>query len=835
MPTTVKQAAAAQRQANIERDAGISNVSAVNVTPIDTTPAVTPAPVATSPTGPAAPVATEVTPAATGPTVAPQAADAATTTTPPPQEISDVSGLQAFGDTEQGAAMSQSIEQLQAQIASGTLTPEEAKSVQDQANATKAQYDTLISDAQRQKQQGMAKDLVAAGQRGGLMNTQFSGIAALTPTVGGDFVGQGGELYRIQSEYDLNISNLQAQQLQAVANAQDAAKAAIKTGKKEDLDAAVEAFNTVKSLHDERNQLIIDKASALAEYQKSQLELQKYEQETASKTIDAIAQAGYSVEDIPDGYFQNLDLKAGYAIGTSQALFEVAANEKKTTDYKAQVDQAKALTDIFSNLQVGSPPVTIGDSTYSLLNYGDNMSGTETNSTGQYLWTTNNATGETTVRRFGEASNQQYHDFQSDQGPVVRVYADGHKITFDPTQPDLGIPNPQALQATFPDSFKPSDEQLASLGLSQLNPTSGGIQCGQFVRLITGYTGSDLSSSETKRSLIDPSIGTADNPPQAGDAFIQSGGSYDHIGVVLGATALDDGSYQISIVDANSQGDGAVHYRTINSNNVLGFARQGFGLVSDFQFGTDAPSSPAGGLTFGGGSDAVHVLAQQLADGTIDQSALSSSGLSDQQRQAAIVEAANIKNNAPAQTGLVTLSPENQKLLEASPETKKLAAGSDLRSALDNYKDLLDQYGSTQTFGVGPVSVTLQGKQKADLENAYGVITAKYKAAESLGALDEGVTKAVQNIIRDISKTKNIGQFFQPGKIKSQIEQLNTGLNDSALQSYNLLISKNPAFANSEYLQQLLTPYTVRVKDKNTGQTGVIPINEYDETQYDKI
>ncbi len=190
MAITQQQADAAARQAEIERAAGI-NATAATVTP---PPA--PAPVAPPP----AP-----TPMPT-PVAAPTPTPVATSTAPTGDATFDaIQGLESFGDTAQGQEMVNTINTLNNQLASGTLTPEEEASVQSQADATKAQYDQLIAQAQLQKEQGMAKNLVEAGQRGGLMNTQFAGIAALAPTVGGNFVGAGGELNRIQSEYDLNI------------------------------------------------------------------------------------------------------------------------------------------------------------------------------------------------------------------------------------------------------------------------------------------------------------------------------------------------------------------------------------------------------------------------------------------------------------------------------------------------------------------------------------------------------------------------------------------------------------------------------------------------------
>lgn len=495
-------------------------------------------------------------------------------------------------------------------IRNGIYSTEQQARIDEAAKAAEAEGNQAIREAEKQKEQGMPKALIAAGQRGGLMNTQFAGVAALLQTEGNTFVGAGGELERIQSSYDSNIADARDRATIAINNAKENARNAIESGAREDLELAQRDYEEAKAAWDEQRELQRQKQADIAAMAKQEAEFNKLKGEENAKTIENMVNAGFTPEDIPAWKFQQMDIDSGQNPGSSQIAYLGAYAEKQRVDAKNDLNMASDFAGLFKNMQVGGPPVTIGDSTYSMLDHGDESTGTESGAGGQYLWTRNNETGELTVRKFGPPNEMKYVDFKSDQGPIVRVYEDGTRRTFDPTQPDMGVPNPASLQQQFPDGWKPSAAEMAKLGLDQLVPSVGGVQCGQMVRFWSGYNGPSLSSFAAKKAIIDPDIGAADgsNPPQAGDAFIQSGGTWGHIGMVLGSTRLQDGSYQIDVLDANSKGDGVIRYHTINSKNVLGFAREGFGFKEEYQFGTDAPTANNGAgtqrLTFGGNREA---------------------------------------------------------------------------------------------------------------------------------------------------------------------------------------------------------------------------------------
>jgi hypothetical protein len=129
------------------------------------------------------------------------------------------------------------------------LSESEIADVKRQADAAGAEYNPLIESAQFAKQQGIPKALVGAGEKGGFMSSQYSGAAALRG--GESFVGAGGELSNIASEYDRNITDLQAKKAQAIALARSTAEKAIRTGRSEDNKAAKELFSLAQAANEQ--------------------------------------------------------------------------------------------------------------------------------------------------------------------------------------------------------------------------------------------------------------------------------------------------------------------------------------------------------------------------------------------------------------------------------------------------------------------------------------------------------------------------------------------------------------------------------------------------------
>lgn len=152
----------------------------------------------------------------------------------------------------------------------GILTPQEEAQVKAEGESAYSQYLPIIQEAEEGKRRGLPKATIGAGERGGFMSTQFAGGAALRPTEGGDFFGEGGLLNQVKSDYDRNIllAKSEAQRARLVAEA--AARQAIKTGKRQDYEIMERAVERTKQLS--RDIISLNQTKADAIYQYSQFQ-----------------------------------------------------------------------------------------------------------------------------------------------------------------------------------------------------------------------------------------------------------------------------------------------------------------------------------------------------------------------------------------------------------------------------------------------------------------------------------------------------------------------------------------------------------------------------------
>lgn len=159
----------------------------------------------------------------------------------------------------------------------GDLSNQELSDISAAGKSAGLRFDPLIRKAEEAKRKGEAKALISAGEVGGFLNSQFSGVAALIPTEGGDFFGAGGELQEIESVFDDNISNLEAQKQQAIIQAEASAKQAIKTGKKDDVELALKLFDKANSLNKQATDLAFQKIDAINSLQREARLQQEFE------------------------------------------------------------------------------------------------------------------------------------------------------------------------------------------------------------------------------------------------------------------------------------------------------------------------------------------------------------------------------------------------------------------------------------------------------------------------------------------------------------------------------------------------------------------------------
>lgn len=221
-----------------------------------------------------------------------------------------------------------------------TQTQADIDYINEQANAAGEEYNDLIRQAQQEKKSGMAKSLVAAGERGGLMNTQFAGQAAQAPTEGGTFVGEGGKLAEIRDVYSANIAKLEGLKKQAIANAKAAAAKFIREGKQADYQIAKDLYETAKGIVQDSIDL---------QYKNKQLDLQMKQENRAdikntfdivkdipvgkTVTINGQTFTGIAVPDATKSFFSGSDivsLMKALPEGTSQVMVDPNTGTKYT-------------------------------------------------------------------------------------------------------------------------------------------------------------------------------------------------------------------------------------------------------------------------------------------------------------------------------------------------------------------------------------------------------------------------------------------------------------------------------------------------------------------------
>lgn len=150
----------------------------------------------------------------------------------------------------------------------GIFSPDEEAQIRAAGENALAEFTPILNEAMEEKRQGMPKATISGGERGGFMNTQIAGAAALMPTEGGDWAGYGGELERVKSIYDNNISQIKAKAQQAKIAAEAAARNAIRTGKQSDYDILSDLKEKALSYSKMALDLNNEKISVLSNFEK---------------------------------------------------------------------------------------------------------------------------------------------------------------------------------------------------------------------------------------------------------------------------------------------------------------------------------------------------------------------------------------------------------------------------------------------------------------------------------------------------------------------------------------------------------------------------------------
>lgn len=205
----------------------------------------------------------------------------------------------------------------------GIFTPEEQAQIEQEGIAAGAAYDTSIIDAKRSKYYGMPEAVQAGLRVGGAMNTQIAGASAAPGQEGlnvGSVIGRGGELEKISSAYDFNIASLESAKNAAIQTAKVSAQRAMQTGKKQDKQAAIDAYDKAQQAWYQQQELIDRRKStltALSQYEEKQAVEKK--ESSWTQTKDLLNTFGSAaLDDMDEAVIKELETNAGLPKGTLQ-------------------------------------------------------------------------------------------------------------------------------------------------------------------------------------------------------------------------------------------------------------------------------------------------------------------------------------------------------------------------------------------------------------------------------------------------------------------------------------------------------------------------------------
>lgn len=643
--------------------------------------------------------------------------------------VTDPNAYTPFGQTTGGTAAETKVagaEQGIKNSQAGAYTPAQQSRITDAENKAKASYEPMLKEAQAQKDQGLPKAIVNAGQIGGLMNTQFAGVAALLPTQGGSFVGAGGMLERIASAYDRNIEQVQTTMTSAITEARSAAQRAIETGAKEDYDLAQNSYTRAKEAYDQGLVLAQKKQEDITKAKDRAISIQKGMREQADATMENLAKAGVALtpeeaHDLAPLY----NMSADAVLSLNKANIDAEKLKTETNQLTANALRESSATHLWEALDKvpAGQKVTVGKNTY----YGTQGTGklevNETTGMG-YQFNVDQTTGKIQRRDLGYVGSAK----------------DGFVLKYDQYNQPWNV-NDITGQKFPMSAAKGNWNEVLPNGEVYVSPKRGADgqirqkECGVFVNDMTGIGfGNSLYADPAKNdpgkvSKIDKSIGGDGNPVQVGDAFVQAiGGWTGHVGIVEEVRMQDGKVVGYTVKDSNRNGDGKIGESFISANDktLLGFARGN--LAPALQTGTDAPPTnyePKFTPTAKKGDN--ERLTPAEVKTLTDQGYKVTFGMT--QGEAA-------KLTGP-EGGAQALTKEQKDKIAVSDDGKKLIAMNNLSKYLDEYEKLVKNVG-VESFP------TTSKKRMEQLEK---LMIVEQKNISGLGALASADMTLVSSIL----------------------------------------------------------------------------------------
>lgn len=399
--------------------------------------------------------------------------------------------------------------------------------------------------------------------RGGALGTSGSGLAFMN---------------KLEISHRSEINALETQR-------NDALRLAAQAASKEDFELLGKQIDRADKLEKEFNDAQQRRVDNLLKYK----QIEKIEKEELSETLSALAAAGQTLDDLPDGYLDFQERASGLPAGTGRFVFEASQKEQalkaKKDDLAMRKDEAalqretydiaSQIVDIQAKVPRGQP-IKIGDATYYGMGTGHLKSGVEVDKS-----------GETVYYEF-----DPYTKKMTTYKTGIHRQQDGDELVFDGQgRPFWANKYTKSLEY----AGKPTQWQ-------QIIPEgSDGGQCGTFFRTVTGIadpkTGLIPNDLEGKIRLTDPTL-TPDKL-QVGDGFVSDEGGWSgHIGLINTITDVD-GRKLLTLTESNRNLDEKVtHTKQIWADDprFKGFIMSRGKIAPAFRTGTDAPTP--GSVTF---------------------------------------------------------------------------------------------------------------------------------------------------------------------------------------------------------------------------------------------
>lgn len=218
--------------------------------------------------------------------------------------------------------------------------------------AEEAKWNPMIAEAQSERTKGMADTTITGGERGGFMNTQFAGMAAVLPTAGKTWIGAGGQMEAVKSAYDRNINQLQEKKMAAIQAAKAAAEAAIRGEESDAYKRALELFEVAKQTDKDLSQMAKDKfdmMNAQSDYEQARIT-------TGLGDLEKISAVG---GEIPEQLKYNIDSYYGQGFTDKYKMASEAAAQVDSES--SQIEAFKRVTDILKNYPKGQTLTIAGN------------------------------------------------------------------------------------------------------------------------------------------------------------------------------------------------------------------------------------------------------------------------------------------------------------------------------------------------------------------------------------------------------------------------------------------------------------------------------------------